>query len=64
MTLNFAPYQHHFNPDIEIMANKNAWEEVKHLMVMEVTTTNLMEDLKSKTKLKIASIVAYDVADS
>jgi hypothetical protein len=36
VSLNYFYYIHHVDPKIEIMANKDLWEEVKYLIRMQV----------------------------
>jgi hypothetical protein len=43
-------YQHHSNTSIEMLANKDTWEEVQHVLIMQNTTNKIKMEAKSQSK--------------
>jgi hypothetical protein len=43
-------YQHHSNNSIEMLANKDTWEEVQHVLIMQNYTNKINMEVESQSK--------------
>lgn len=62
--VHFPPYQHHSNNQLEILANKNSWEEIQHLMPTKIGPSSDKKEIKKENKFKLPSNVALELGNS
>jgi hypothetical protein len=54
MKVGLPPYQHFSNYSIEILENKSTWEQVQHLLIVQMTSSKEKKEVKSEIKIKMA----------
>jgi hypothetical protein len=57
-------YQRHPNTSVEMLANKDTWEEVKHVMIMKNSTSMIKMEAKVQSKDIVIPKEAINIVDS